>query len=77
MKKAGRILLLVILACALAGFGYAAGRDAVVYITRTGDKYHTASCSSVRSSKIEITLEEAIDRGYEPCQRCKPPVLGE
>ncbi len=43
-----------------------------VYITRTGSKYHRASCSYLRKSKTAITREEAIVRGYEPCKRCKP-----
>ena len=30
-----------------------------VYVTRTGAKYHRESCSSLRSSKIEMTLAEA------------------
>jgi competence protein ComEC len=49
----------------------------VVYITRTGAKYHTGSCSYLRQSKIEITLGDAIQRGYDPCSRCKPPGLSE
>jgi competence protein ComEC len=44
-----------------------------VYITRTGDRYHTESCASLRKSKIPILLGEAKDKGYRPCARCKPP----
>lgn len=44
-----------------------------VYVTRTGSKYHRDGCSSLSKSKIEITLKEAIEQGYEPCKRCKPP----
>ncbi len=43
-----------------------------VYITRTGSKYHRTNCSYLRKSKTAITREEAIERGYEPCKRCKP-----
>jgi len=75
MKKAGRFFLVAILVCVIAGVGYAAGRDTVVYVTRTGEKYHTERCSSVRNSKISISLGEAVAKGYGPCQRCKPPVL--
>lgn len=50
----------------------AAARDQIVYITRTGEKYHLEHCSSLRRSKIKITLSEAIKKGYEPCKRCKP-----
>ena len=77
MKKAGRFFLVVILVCAVAGVGYAAGRDTVVYITKTGERYHIERCTSVRNSKISISLGEAVAKGYEPCQRCDPPILDE
>ena len=44
-----------------------------VYITDTGEKYHRSNCGSLWNSKYAIDLEEAIDRGYEPCRRCNPP----
>ena len=43
-----------------------------VYITRTGKKYHREGCSSLRRSKIPISLVEAKQR-YGPCGRCNPP----
>lgn len=45
----------------------------MVYITRTGSKYHRNHCSYLRSSKIEISLENAIEELYSPCSRCNPP----
>ena len=45
---------------------------ATVYVTKTGKKYHRSSCSSLRRSKIPVSLEEA-KVGYGPCARCKPP----
>lgn len=44
-----------------------------VYITRTGTKYHSAGCSYLKSSSIEITLDEAKADGLTPCSRCNPP----
>ena len=44
-----------------------------VYITKTGTKYHLEKCSSLRKSKIPITLEEAKKRGYLRCKGCRPP----
>lgn len=41
-----------------------------VYISDTGSKYHRSGCSSLRKSKIEITLDDAVARGYTPCERC-------
>jgi hypothetical protein len=45
-----------------------------VHITKTGNKYHTAGCSYLRSD-IQIDLKEAVNRGYTPCSRCNPPIL--
>lgn len=44
----------------------------MVYITKTGSKYHRDGCSYLKS-RIEISLEDAKARGYEPCSRCGPP----
>ena len=49
--------------------------DTIVYVTRTGSKYHRDGCGSLSKSKIEITLKEAVEAGYDPCKRCKPPRL--
>lgn len=47
--------------------------NTIVYVTRTGSKYHRDGCGSLSRSKIEITLKEAKAEGYEPCKRCNPP----
>lgn len=40
-----------------------------VYITKTGEKYHyTYPCGN--GIFYECPLQEAIDRGLEPCKRC-------
>jgi hypothetical protein len=46
--------------------------DQTVYITMSGDSYHTEQCKYVRMERQAITKEEAIDRGYTPCKVCKP-----
>ncbi len=43
-----------------------------VYTTKTGEKYHTATCRYLKYSKKEITLEQAINLGYQACSVCKP-----
>lgn len=43
-----------------------------VYVTKTGEKYHTESCRYLKYSKIEIELEHAKNLGYEACLVCKP-----
>lgn len=57
-----------------SGRGWTSASDEIiVYVTRTGEKYHRESCSYLRQSKIETTLSEAIEDGYTPCSRCHPP----
>ena len=46
--------------------------NGTVYVTRSGKKYHRAGCSSLRRSKIEISLAE-VKQKYGPCSRCNPP----
>lgn len=43
-----------------------------VYITKTGEKYHTSTCSYLKNSKISISKDSAIAQGYTACSRCKP-----
>ncbi len=48
-------------------------QDALVYVTRTGSKYHREGCSSLRAGATAVSLAEATAAGYEPCARCDPP----
>ena len=41
-----------------------------VYVTRTGTKFHLATCETLRDSKIAISLSDAKQRGYTACSRC-------
>ena len=43
--------------------------EAVYYVTKSGRKYHIDGCSYLKS-KIEITYDDIIAGGYEPCSRC-------
>jgi methylphosphotriester-DNA--protein-cysteine methyltransferase len=61
------IVLLLLVACASQ-----ASDAQSVYITKTGKKYHRASCQYLRKSQIEISMKEAVDRGYTPCSVCTP-----
>jgi hypothetical protein len=44
--------------------------EQIVYITRSGKKYHEAGCSHLSQSSIPVTLEQAQREGKEPCSRC-------
>ncbi len=50
--------------------------EEIVYITKTGAKYHRAGCKYLRKSSIPIKLRDAVLK-YSPCSVCKPPVLSE
>ncbi len=43
-----------------------------VYITKSGKKFHRDGCRSLSRSKIQISRQEAIRRGYSPCNTCRP-----
>lgn len=42
----------------------------VYYITKTGTKYHVDGCRSLSKSKIQISYNNAVSRGYKPCSSC-------
>jgi len=47
-------------------------KETIVYITRTGEKYHQSGCRYLSKSKIEISKKEAVKNGYTACKVCKP-----
>jgi len=51
-----------------------AQEDATVYVTKTGSKYHSAGCSYLSRSSIEMKLAQVGTR-YTPCSRCNPPTV--
>lgn len=66
-------------ATAVASTSAPTEKEEYTYILNTSSKkFHLQSCSSVdtikESNKTEFTgtREELIDKGYEPCGRCKP-----
>jgi methylphosphotriester-DNA--protein-cysteine methyltransferase len=49
--------------------------DTIVYVTKTGAKYHRAGCRSLAKSQIPMKLRDAVAKGYTACAICKPPAL--
>lgn len=47
--------------------------ETIVYVTKSGEKYHTADCSYLTDSKMPVSLEQAVTEGKTPCSRCHPP----
>lgn len=82
-SKSTRVLLLFLFAIIIIGVslqlattakaGTYSNGGVTVYITKTGSKYHRSGCQYLRSSKIAVTLIDAVSSGYTPCSRCSPP----
>ena len=47
-----------------------ASEDTIVYVTKTGKKYHLSNCRYLSKSKIPISLSEAVAGGYTACSVC-------
>lgn len=45
-------------------------KECTVYVTKTGTKYHRATCSSLRYSRRAMTRSGALAAGYTACKRC-------
>lgn len=43
-----------------------------VFKTPSGAKYHLATCRMVKNVSQEITVNEAIQLGLQPCKICNP-----
>jgi hypothetical protein len=46
--------------------------DNMVYVTRTGRKFHRKSCRYLTGDARPLSREEALKSGYAPCSLCKP-----
>ncbi len=47
--------------------------DEIVYVTRSGTRYHLETCKHLARSAIPVKLKDAAER-YLPCVLCRPPV---
>lgn len=47
----------------------------IVFVTKTGEKYHQSWCQYLSESKIQIQLGDATARAFSPCLVCRPPLL--
>jgi hypothetical protein len=54
------------------GLDFLEEESVIVFITKTGIRYHISECRYLHSSKIPIKLSEATEEGYTPCKVCKP-----
>jgi hypothetical protein len=70
-KRAITAAILLLISVAMV----AAPATTTVYITASGEKYHSDGCRYLAKSKIAVSLGDAVANGYEPCKVCKPPTL--
>jgi hypothetical protein len=45
----------------------------LVFVAKTGDRYHLQGCRYLSSGGEAVTLDAAEQRGYVPCKVCNPP----
>ncbi len=45
-------------------------QEALVWIPRTGSKYHSNSGCSNMKNPSQVTKDNAVSMGYEPCKKC-------
>ncbi len=47
-------------------------QETVVYITKTGEKYHRDGCRYLSQSKIKVSKADAVKNRFGACKVCKP-----
>ena len=53
--------------------GVSVSDDDHVWISKSGDKYHSISTCSNMKNPMYIDLGQVKSAGYEPCMKCNPP----
>lgn len=43
-----------------------------VYITPSGKKFHTATCSTVKNVSTAVSVQQAMKKGLTACRVCNP-----
>ena len=74
MNKTIRHIIIMLLVSTLVGLLYSNNLSGIrlpnaVYITPSGTQYHYSSSCGGKNS-FEITLEDAMKKGYAPCKKC-------
>ena len=74
MKKK-LILFLCIALCMFSSVSIpirAAEEDDIVYVTKSGKKYHRATCPTIQNSKLIAMTRADARKNHEACKVCKP-----
>ncbi len=67
-KRLIALLLAAVMLCTLLPVG--AFAEQTVYITDTGNKYHSYGCKYLSESSTAVQLDYALKQGYTPCSVC-------
>ena len=51
------------------------GANPNVYVTRTGGRYHTADCPTLKGAGMLMPFAQAVGRGLKACKLCSPRKL--
>lgn len=54
------------------GLGSQPEAEQMVWVPRSGSKYHKKSTCSNMKNPLEVPLSYALSCGFEPCKKCKP-----
>jgi hypothetical protein len=64
------LMMLLSISCGSRKKAAPAAAGQIVYVTKSGKKYHAEGCKSLGRSKIPMKLEDAQKRGLTPCGSC-------
>ena len=74
VRRARSVALALLVALAVsfvpATLAHAQDMSRIVYVSRTGSKYHYVSNCSGMKNPTSMTLQEAINKGKTPCSNC-------
>ena len=73
-KSIKTVALILLIFVAILSVAAQVTEDTIVYVTKTGEKYHSAGCRYLSKSSIAMRLGDAVKR-YSPCSVCSPPTL--
>jgi len=48
--------------------------DPLVWVPKSGSKYHSKSTCSGMKKPHQVKLSEAVSCGFTPCKKCNPPI---
>ncbi len=49
--------------------------ETIVYLAKSGSRYHQKGCKYLKNSGKQVTIITAMKQGYAPCNVCKAPHL--